>query len=288
MVPFVTCFNNLSKAITNSTIKVRCVHLYQGLPEDKNDNTLECVLHDSKIDNIWKICQLSLPNSLRNKTTNHQFRLLINVKTEMVEVNDLRFLRKMYDFKPFTEISMFEQVDDSSFFDVIGVITSPGKVIAQSKYRLIETEISDEKIKDDVRFLNLAPINQEGQRIGGEFDDLQLVSLEDLSCLEEGSCWVFGKIESVECHYGEWYYLACKTCIKKVRQVDNKYNCTGCHKPILMQLKGNINIVVFCRFRFVVNVVDHTSNASLLLWDSERIQLLRRNVADLVGNGAHV
>ncbi|KAG6408075.1 hypothetical protein SASPL_131078 [Salvia splendens] len=129
----------------------------------------------------------------------------------------------MYDFKPFSEISQFEQVDDSSFFDVIGVITDPGRVIAQSKYRLIEIEISNEKwlgpsrgcllsptagvlqsccgcslslarsswvwpagcmIKGHVKFFNLAPVNQEGHRIGGEYDDLHLKSLEDLSCLK--------------------------------------------------------------------------------------------------------
>ncbi|KAG6414282.1 hypothetical protein SASPL_127000 [Salvia splendens] len=298
MAPFITCVNNLSKAITNSTIKVRCVRAFQGLPEDKNDKSLECVIHDSKGTRIQATFSNSLvqnfgniireggifciknffvrPNTLINKAANHQFRLLMNVKTEMVEVNDLRFLREMFDFKPFAEISQYENVDDSSFFDVIGVITGAGRVISQSKYRLIEIEISDEnhnilfceihisthfqaskvvinadvkevkdfrmRIRDDSSFVQQVYVIQGEQRLGGEFDDLQVKSLEDLSCLEEGSCWVFGKIESVECHYGEW-------------------------------------------FKFVVNVVDHTSNASLLLWDREGNQLLGRNVTDFLGNG---
>ncbi|KAG6387110.1 hypothetical protein SASPL_152295 [Salvia splendens] len=184
------------------------------------------------------------PNSLRNKTTNHQFRLLMNVKTEMVEVNDNRFLREMYDFKPF-------------ILDVIGVITGPGRLIAQSKYRLIKIEISDEnhsKLFCTIWDSNVDLYLKELKRSEGIIPILK--SLEDLSWLEEGSCWVFGKIESVECHYGEWFYLSYKTCMKKVRQVDNK-------------------------FRFIVNVVDHTTNASLLLWDREGNQLLGRNVADL-------
>ncbi|XP_042023820.1 replication protein A 70 kDa DNA-binding subunit A-like isoform X3 [Salvia splendens] len=270
----------------------------------------------------------------------------MNVKTEMVEVNDVRFLREMFDFKPFGEISQYENVDDSSFFDVIGVITGPGRVISQSKYRLIEIEISDEnhnklfctiwesnvdlyldqlkksegtipiviiqfckrnlfrgeiristhfqaskvvinadvkevkdfrmRIRDDSRFLQQGSVIEGGQRLGGEYDDLQVKSLEDLSCLEEGSCWVYGKIESVECHYGEWYFLACKTCVKKVREVDNKFNCSGCTKTHSYAVK---------RFKFVVNVVDHTSNASLLLWDREGSQLLGRSVTDFLGNG---
>ncbi|XP_042023819.1 replication protein A 70 kDa DNA-binding subunit A-like isoform X2 [Salvia splendens] len=281
----------------------------------------------------------------------------MNVKTEMVEVNDVRFLREMFDFKPFGEISQYENVDDSSFFDVIGVITGPGRVISQSKYRLIEIEISDEnhnklfctiwesnvdlyldqlkksegtipiviiqfckrnlfrgeiristhfqaskvvinadvkevkdfrmRIRDDSRFLQQGSVIEGGQRLGGEYDDLQVKSLEDLSCLEfisfcgsqEGSCWVYGKIESVECHYGEWYFLACKTCVKKVREVDNKFNCSGCTKTHSYAVK---------RFKFVVNVVDHTSNASLLLWDREGSQLLGRSVTDFLGNGGQV
>ncbi|XP_041999844.1 replication protein A 70 kDa DNA-binding subunit A-like [Salvia splendens] len=371
MAPFITCVNNLIKAITNSTIKVRCVRAYQGFPEDKDDKSLECVFHDSKgtriqatfpnnlVQNFGNILReggifciknfFVRPNTLRNKASNHQFRLLMNVKTEMVEVNDHRFLREMFDFKSFSEVSQYENVDDSSFFDVIGVITGPGRVISQSKYRLIEIEISDEnhnklfctiwesnvdlyldqlkkiegtipiviiqfckrnlfrgeiristhfqaskvvinadvkevkdfrmRIREDSRFVQQVSVIQGGQRVGGEYDDLQLKSLEDLSCLEEGSCWVFGKIDSVECHYGEWYFLACKTCVKKVREVDNKFNCSGCTKTHTYAVK---------RFKFVVNVVDHTSNASLLLWDREGSQLLGRNVTDFLGNGGQV
>ncbi|KAG6397664.1 hypothetical protein SASPL_143834 [Salvia splendens] len=350
MAPFITCVNNLSKAITNSTIKVRCVRAYQGFPEDKDDKSIECVFHDSKGTRIQAIFPNSLvqnfgnklregrifciknfffrPNTLINKASNHQFRLLMNVKTEMVEVNDHRFLREMFDFKPFAAISQYENVDDSSFFDVIGVITGPGRVISQSKYRLIEIEISDEnhnklfctiwesnvdlyldqlkksegtipiviiqfckrnlfrgeiristhfqaskvvinvdvkevkdfrmRIRKDSRFVQQVSVIQGRQRLGGEYDDLQLKSLEDLSCLEEGSCWVFGKIDSVECHYGEWYFLACKTCVKKVREVDNKFNCSGCTKTHTYAVKR------------------------------EGSQLLGRNVTDFLANGGQV
>ncbi|KAG6383575.1 hypothetical protein SASPL_156663 [Salvia splendens] len=190
----------------------------------------------------------------------------MNVKTEMVEVNDLRFLREMFDFKPFAEISQYEMLIihlSLLFFvnltdlllNVIGVITGPGRVISQSKYRLIEIEISDEnhnklfciiwesnvdlyldqlkksegtipiviiqfckrnlfrgeiristhfqaskvvinadvkevkdfrmRIRDDSSFVQQVSVIQGGQRLGGEFDDLQVKSLEDLSCLED-------------------------------------------------------------------------------------------------------
>ena len=56
----------------------------------------------------------------------------MNVKTEMIEVNDLRFLRVMFDFKPFPEISQYENVDDSSFFGMIFVIDIYFSVLIQS------------------------------------------------------------------------------------------------------------------------------------------------------------
>ncbi|KAG6394864.1 hypothetical protein SASPL_145454 [Salvia splendens] len=187
----------------------------------------------------------------------------MNVKTKMVEVNDLRFLREMFDFIPFAEISKYENVDDSSFF--------ASKVVINADVK----EVKDFRMS----FVQQVSVIQGGQRLGGEYDDLQVKSLEDFSCLEEGSCWVFGKIESVKCHYSEWYFLACKTCVKKVREVDNKFNCSGCIKTHSYAVK---------RFKFVVNVVDHTSNASLLLWDREGSQLLGRNVTDFLGNGGQV
>ncbi|KAG6430136.1 hypothetical protein SASPL_108198 [Salvia splendens] len=156
MSPFVTCLNNLSKAITTSTIKVRCVRRYEGVPEDKNDNNLECVLHDdvgtriqaSFTNNIMQKMASPLreggvfyiknflvqSNTLKNKATNHQFRLVMNSYTEMFEVKDLAFPRMMFSFKPFPEISQMRHYDETSFFDVIGVITNPGRVLNQSNY----------------------------------------------------------------------------------------------------------------------------------------------------------
>ncbi|KAG6408288.1 hypothetical protein SASPL_131293 [Salvia splendens] len=317
MAPFITCVNNLSKSITNSTIKVRCVRAYQGLPEDKNDKSLECVFHDSKGTRIQATFPNSLvqnfgsklreegifcienffvrPNTLRNKASNHQFRLLMNVKTEMVEVNDHRFLREMFDFKPFAEISQYENVDDSSFFDVIGVITGPGRVISQSKYRLIEIEISDENhnklfctiwesnvdlyldqlkksegtipiVKFAFLHISKVVINADVKEVT-EFrmrirDDSRFV--QQVSVIEGGQ-----RLGGEKVHVG---YLA------KLIQLS------------ATMVNGIFWLVrhVLRRFKFVVNVVDHTSNASLLLWDREGTQLLGRNVIDLLGNGGQV
>ncbi|KAG6388593.1 hypothetical protein SASPL_150025 [Salvia splendens] len=332
MSPFVTCLTNLSKAITTSTIKVRCIRRYEGVPEDKNDNNLECVLHD--IEN----------NTLKNKATNHQFRLVMNSYTEVFEVKDLTFPRMMFAFKPFPEISLLRQYDDTAFFDVIGVITNPGKEVKQSKYRLIEIEINDEqhnkifctiwesnvdsykedfkkskgtipvvivqicktnlfrgemristhfqaskvlinpeldevtafrkRIEGDERFIPYGSLGQVGPFISSEFENLTVKSLEDLECLEDGLYWVFGKIVSVEAHYDTWYYMSCKTCFKKVEAEDNKFNCSVCKSTYSHAYR---------RYRFIVNIVDDTSNTSLLVWDREGIQLIGKKVYEFIG-----
>ncbi|KAG6416684.1 hypothetical protein SASPL_124119 [Salvia splendens] len=126
MSPFVTCLTNLSKAITTSTIKVRCVRRYEGVPEDKNDNSLECVLHDNEGTRI----QASFTNNIMKKMAS-----------------------------PLRE-------------DVIGVITNPGRVLKQSKYRLIEIEISDEQIEGDERFICNGSLGPVGPNISSEFENL--------------------------------------------------------------------------------------------------------------------
>ncbi|XP_042002319.1 uncharacterized protein LOC121751609 [Salvia splendens] len=92
--------------------------------------------------------------------------------------------------------------------------------------------------------------------------------------------WVFGKLELVECYFEEWYYLDCKTCVKKVITLDdNMFRCDFSIKNYSYSVK---------RFRFVGNIVDYTSNASLLLWDREVVQLTGKKVTDVVGSTTEI
>ncbi|KAG6419014.1 hypothetical protein SASPL_121222 [Salvia splendens] len=86
-----------------------------------------------------------------------------------------------------------------------------------------------------------------------------------------------------KCKFSE---ICCKG--KCVNPFTHKKHCGGCgNKKVHVgysvkssQLSAiTVNVK---RFKFVVNVVDHTSNASLLLWDREGSQLLGRNVTDFV------
>ncbi|XP_042067056.1 uncharacterized protein LOC121810327 [Salvia splendens] len=256
----------------------------------------------------------------------------MNSYTEVFEVKDLTFPRMMFAFKPFPEISLLRQYDDTAFFDVIGVITNPGKELKQSKYRLIEIEISDEqhnkifctiwesnvdsykedfkkskgtipivivqicktnlfrgemristhfqalkvlinpeldevtafrkRIEGDERFIPYGSLGQVGPFISSEFENLTVKSLEDLECLEDGLYWVFGKIVSVK-HI--------------------MIHGITCHvRPVLRRWRQRITSLTV-QYRFVVNIVDDTSNTSLLVWDREGIQLIGKKVYEFVG-----
>ncbi|KAG6436551.1 hypothetical protein SASPL_101452 [Salvia splendens] len=217
----------------------------------------------------------------------------------MFEVRDPGFPANFFSFKPFSDIASNENEDQTSFFDIIGVITAPGRVVKQSRYRLIEDSNVDsylsqlkkaegtvpiiivqfckanvsrgeigvfthyqaskilinadvdevkefrKRIKDDDTFIAQGSVDQIGVKHSMEFDDLDVKSITDVVCLEDGSYWVFGKVESIEPHLGEW-------------------------------------------FMFVVNIVDETSNASLLLWDREVVQLIGKRVTDLIGSNMEV
>ncbi|KAG6397631.1 hypothetical protein SASPL_143801 [Salvia splendens] len=90
-----------------------------------------------------------------------------------------------------------------------------------------EVEEFRNRLKDDDTFIEQGSMDQTGVKHSREFDDLNVKSIGDVVCLEDGSYWVFGKVESIE---------------------------------------------------FVVNIVDDTSNASLLLWDREVVQLIGKRV----------
>ncbi|KAG6403568.1 hypothetical protein SASPL_135793 [Salvia splendens] len=230
MAPFVTCLNNLSKAITTSTIKVRCVRRYEGVPENKNDNSLECVLHDNAETRI----QASFTNNIMQKMAS-----------------------PLREDGPFPEISQMRHYDETSFFDVIGVITNPGRVLNQYKYRLIEIEISDEQHNKIFCTIWESNIDSYLSDFKKSEETIPIVIVQICKPnlfreLKNGLYWVFGKIVSVESHYDTCYSHA------------------------------------YRRYKFIVNIVDDTSNTSLLVWDREGIHLIGKKVYEFVGDDNQV
>ncbi|XP_042056518.1 uncharacterized protein LOC121801131 [Salvia splendens] len=73
--------------------------------------------------------------------------------------------------------------------------------------------------------------------------------------------------------------MSCKTCFKKVEAEDNKFNCSLCKSSYSHAYR---------RYKFIVNIVDDTSNTSLLVWDREGIQLIGKKVYEFVGDDNQV
>ena len=62
-------------------------------------------------------------NSLRNKATNHLYRLIMNFRTEVYEVRDPSFSANFFSFKPFGEIASNENEEQGSFFGITSIIS---------------------------------------------------------------------------------------------------------------------------------------------------------------------
>ncbi|KAG6419131.1 hypothetical protein SASPL_121342 [Salvia splendens] len=101
------------------------------------------------------------PNNLKNKTTSHEFRLIMVAKTEMFEVTDPKF--------------QYCQMRVSTHFN--------------SSQVFINADISEVKqfrsgISGDPIFMSMVSLGEVGNMISNEFDDLQLKNLDDVLCLQ--------------------------------------------------------------------------------------------------------
>ncbi|XP_057765107.1 uncharacterized protein LOC130985937 [Salvia miltiorrhiza] len=114
-----------------------------------------------------------------------------------------------------------------------------------------------QRIFGNIRFFETMNItfNHEPKRMIDETENLEVKSIEDVFCLEDGCYWICAKVDHIEA-IGEWWYMACKCCAKKVEKVDNKFYCDRCNKFDGMANK---------RFMLRVNVVD-ASIALMLLY----------------------
>ncbi|KAL3616591.1 hypothetical protein CASFOL_039981 [Castilleja foliolosa] len=86
---------------------------------------------------------------------------------------------------------------------------------------------------------------------------------------EESTFWICATISSF---IGEWWYLACTRCHRKLREAEDEFYCDGCRKSY----KGGIY-----RYKVQLEVLDSTANASLLCWDREAERLIGRPCHDL-------
>ncbi|VFQ72462.1 unnamed protein product [Cuscuta campestris] len=85
-----------------------------------------------------------------------------------------------------------------------------------------------------------------------------------LDTTKPGPYWIVRKIASIN-DLGDWCYLGCTKCNKKVVPDGDKFRCTGCNTTMLHGVY---------RFKVNVRVYDSTGHASFVLWDRECKEIL--------------
>ncbi|XP_057764035.1 uncharacterized protein LOC131024423 isoform X2 [Salvia miltiorrhiza] len=99
-------------------------------------------------------------------------------------------------------------------------------------------------------------------------------TLDDIFTVEDGEHWICAKIDNVDC-YAQWCYNACRKCTRKVEKKTGRFYCGNCDK---------YDGVVNKRYQLILNVVDCTNNASLLVWDKEAVALVGKKAVQISMN----
>lgn len=70
----------------------------------------------------------------------------------------------------------------------------------------------------------------------------------------------------------EWFYVACKKCIKKMAKAGPSFYCVNCDYS---------DPVGTLRYKVIVRVADNSGVASFILWDKECVKLIGKKAAEL-------
>ncbi|XP_042029805.1 uncharacterized protein LOC121776688 [Salvia splendens] len=195
--------------------------------------------------------------------------------------------------------------------DIIGVVVDTGKIVTYSTSKLIEIRLSDsdhnmlfctlwgdvdsylqqlERIKGKMPIIIVQfckPTLLRGTiRVSTHFNTSRVYINQDIDEISNFKERISGDIAflSQESIYrftdtrvsNEFDGLVVKTLADVqedvVVKIKNEFNCEKC---------DNSDGIAIPRFLFIMNVVDGSSNASLLLWDRECVQLLGKKVDEI-------
>ncbi|KAH6788027.1 hypothetical protein C2S52_007579 [Perilla frutescens var. hirtella] len=86
-----------------------------------------------------------------------------------------------------------------------------------------------------------------------------------------GNFWIYATILCVET-IGDWSYLVCKRCQKKIKISGNQFFCEKCQS---FDITGKL------RYKLTVRVVDDSGTTTFLMWDKESITLIGKTATEL-------
>ncbi|XP_057799279.1 uncharacterized protein LOC131015057 [Salvia miltiorrhiza] len=108
--------------------------------------------------------------------------------------------------------------------------------------------------------------------------NITVKTLDDIFCTQflpmsfgRGEHWICAKVDSVDC-YSQWCYDACRKCTRKTVKLSGRFYCSHCDK---------YDSVVNKRYHLLLNVVDSTNNACLLVWDKDAVALIEKKASEI-------
>ncbi|KAL3641485.1 hypothetical protein CASFOL_016453 [Castilleja foliolosa] len=235
-----------------------------------------------------------MDNKARTRTTSNEHKLYFLKNTHVVKYEE-SFPQLMYNFIDFEDIIMDRHLIHNVLLDVIGVVTSYQEPSHVAGTRRFDFKLADTEGKEIVcslwgDYINLLlPILEEKEEKTavvciqfGKINDFYpnelkiqstyhvtkvTVNGEDAvfkNFFERAFYWIEATIVDIVTTKNFWY-LACKKCLKKVCVEGGIKKCLKCGEETLNDIY---------RYKLEVLVVDRTGSATLLLWNTHCYSLI--------------
>ncbi|XP_073153264.1 replication protein A 70 kDa DNA-binding subunit A-like [Henckelia pumila] len=295
MPPLFSTIRQLDPLNTHWALKLRLLRCYKQPVFQKETFGIECVFHDEegsrihgnikkeemikrlmpilKEGQIFAIKNMVIvQNGMTYKTTQNEYKLIFSTDTNFCEVFDDTFPNFMFQFKPFSTLTIAgDVVDETTLFDVIG------RLVAINSPQNKETNGRTRRLIDFV--LEDTENNRLPCTLWGEFVDKMTNYLEKV---DQEAIIVILQMCRAKPYKGEMrvsnvFHITNLIVNEDLKEVcefrkGDRFYCKKCNR---MDVTGNL------RFKIHTRVVDHTGNAVFLLWDRECVTLIGKIAMDL-------
>ncbi|XP_057763741.1 uncharacterized protein LOC130984995 [Salvia miltiorrhiza] len=88
---------------------------------------------------------------------------------------------------------------------------------------------------------------------------------------EGGSFWICGTVVNID-GAGDWFYISCKKCSKKIEKLEHRFYCKNC---------SNFSESGEMKYNIIINVADESSSSPFVLWDRECKNVIGKPAAEV-------